>query len=101
MEKEIDPSTKEELEIFAAQQQRDLNFNPHQKLLIIAAYITEPSYKHFKKYPDVIVMGSTHGTNEERRELFLMSAKYRRHNVFSLAHCLSEQDISLDVFNLL
>ena len=86
LEREDDPSMKEEFELFAALRRCDLNIIPNQKLMILSAYIKEPSYKCFKKYPEVIMMDSTHGTNEEISELFVTSAK-DRHNIFFLAYC--------------
>ena len=60
-----------------------------QKLLILAAYITEPDYERFKRYPEVMMMNGTHGTNEEKRELFITTAKDRYNHVFCLSRCPS------------
>ena len=60
---------------------------PKKKLLILAAYITEPDYERFKRYPEVMMMYSTNGTNEEKRDLFITTAKYRHNNVFCLSRC--------------
>ena len=45
LENENDPLTKNELEEFARQRRLDLKMSQSQKLLILAAYITEPDYE--------------------------------------------------------
>ena len=59
-----------------------------QKLLILAACITEPDYGRFKRYSEVMMVDGTHDTNEEKRELFITTVKDRYNRVFCLSRCL-------------
>ena len=67
----------------AQRQSEELNLRSNQKLLLMGAYITEPDYERFKKYPEVIMIDCTHHTNKENRELCTSTTK-DRHKMFLL-----------------
>ena len=51
----------------------------------MGAYITEPDYERFKKYPEVIMIDCTHHTNKENRELCTATTNDRQKNVFAIS----------------
>ena len=85
---DADTYSKEEMEVFAMERRKELNVSDEQKLLLMGAYITEPDYERFKKYPEVIMIDCTHNTNdEEGRELCTATSKDRHNNVYPISRC--------------
>ena len=72
---------------FAKERRKVLNLRDDQKLMLMGAYITEPDYERFKKFPEVMMIDCTHGTDEEKRELCTATGKDRHNNVYPISRC--------------
>ena len=86
---------KEEVEKYAAERRNALQLKSNDKLLLMGAYITEPDYERFKKYPEVMMVDCTHGTNAQlpiqtsvhlrnRSTIFLKEGSHLLSSVMSL-----------------
>ena len=58
-----------------AKMKREMNFNNGTDILLALSIATDEMARHVHMFPEVFYMDVTHGTNRQKRELFLMVVK--------------------------